>query len=71
MEQRAQPVRVPEPTRALLREREAQRAYRAAREAAARASTARGILLVALLVWAASVWRAGLGRAFMPGWWHR
>jgi hypothetical protein len=71
MEQRAERVRVPEPTRALLRERETQRVYRAAREAAARVSTARGVLLVALLVLAASVWRAGLDRAFMPGWWHR
>ncbi len=69
-ELRAEPPRAPEPTRALLRAREAQRAYLAASQRAAARSTVRGLLLLALMILAVSFWRAGLDRVFVQGWWR-
>jgi hypothetical protein len=67
---RAAPVKAPEPTRALQRERDAQATYREERAAVERRGMMRGLLLLALVVLLLSIGRAGLERVFVHGWWR-
>jgi hypothetical protein len=68
-EYHAAAVQIPEPGRALQRQRDECKAYRADRERVERISIVRGLILLALLVLAVSMARAGLDRVFVPYWW--
>lgn len=68
--ERAEPPRIPAPTRTLERA-EAERAdYLQERERLESRSVVRGLILLAILVLLASMVRAGLGRVFVHGWWR-
>jgi hypothetical protein len=67
---RAQPARIPVPTRALERAREESEVYVAERKREQLRSLIRGLLVMAMVVLVLSMARAGLGRAFPPNWWR-
>ena len=67
---RAATAQIPDPTRALQRQREDYEIYRLDRERVERRSMVRGLILLALLVLAASIARAGIHRVFVPHWWQ-
>ena len=69
-EHRAEPPRIPAPTRTQERAQLERKAYFRKREQLEYRSLVRGLLLLALLVLVASIARAGLDRVFVPGWWR-
>ncbi len=71
VEHRAEPPRVPEPTRALLADRAEALERRREREGIERRSLVRGLLVIVAVVLVLSIARAGLYRVFVPGWWRQ
>ena len=69
-EHRAEPPRIPAPTRTLERAQLERKAYFRKREQMEHRSLMRGLFLLALLVLVASIARAGVDRVFIPGWWR-
>jgi hypothetical protein len=69
-EHRAEPPRIPAPTRTLERAQLERKAYLRKREQMEHRSLMRGLFLLALLVLVASIARAGVDRVFIPGWWR-
>ncbi|HEY4357349.1 MAG TPA: hypothetical protein VGN16_16480 [Acidobacteriaceae bacterium] len=67
---RAEPPRIPAPTRALERAEQERDAYIRERQQVERRSVLRGLVLIAVVVLLASIARAGLGRVFPNGWWR-
>ncbi len=67
---RAEPARIPPPTRALERKQQEWKNYLRNREGIESHSVFRGLILLALVVLLASMVRAGLGRVFVHGWWR-
>ena len=69
-EHRAEPPRIPAPTRTLERAQLERKAYFRKREQMEHRSLVRGLLLLVLLLLVASIARAGLDRVFVLGWWR-
>ncbi|WP_158821566.1 hypothetical protein [Granulicella sp. S156] len=69
-EHRAEPPRIPAPTRTLERAQLERKAYFRKREQMEHRSLMRGLFLLALLVLVESIARAGVDRVFIPGWWR-
>jgi hypothetical protein len=68
--QRAQPVRIPAPTRAHERAGQEYELYLAERRREHMRSLIRGLIVIGMVVLVVSMARAGLGRVFPPNWWR-
>ena len=66
----AAPVRVPRPSRLLLRARAAAEAKHAVERQRLQRSQVRGLVLLAMFVLIGSIARAGVERVFFAGWWR-
>ena len=67
---RAEPPRIPPPTRAQERADEVRRRYIREREWLEGRSLMRGFIVLAVIVLLASMVRAGFDRVFVHGWWR-
>jgi hypothetical protein len=68
--ERAEPPRIPAPTRALERAELERATYVRGRESVEARSVVRGLILLGIVVLLASMIRAGFGRVFVHGWWR-
>ena len=68
--ERAEPPRIPAPTRALERAELERKTCLRGRETLEARSVVRGLILLAIVVLLASMIRAGFGRVFVHGWWQ-
>lgn len=66
----AAPVRVPRPSRELLRSRAAAEQTHAVERRRLERSQVRGLVLLAMVVLIGSIARAGVERVFFAGWWR-
>jgi hypothetical protein len=66
----AAPVRMPRPSRELLRSRAAAQQKQAVQRMRLEGSQARGLVLLAMVVLLGSIARAGVERVFFTGWWR-
>jgi hypothetical protein len=67
---RAEPPRIPAPTRALERAEAERKTYIHKREQIEKRSILRGLVWLAVVVLVFSIARAGLDRVFPNGWWR-